>query len=102
MTLAGSPLARELAEGELNGVHVRPLWDPLGGSGKAAAARRREREALRRYQALIAAARESLYRAEAHFSAASRAVDEHIHAALAAVAKRRATGRPLAHQVSER
>ena len=101
MTLAGSPLPRELAEGELNGVHVR-LWDPLGGSGEAAAARRREREALRRYQALIAAARESLYRAEAHFGAASRAVDEHIHAALAAVAKRRATGRPLAHQVSER
>jgi len=72
------------------------------GSAKVAAARRQEREAFSRYRSLIVAAGESLHRAEARFSAASDALDEHIHAALAAVAGRRSRGRPLASQVGDR
>ena len=101
MTLAGSPRARELAERETTGQALL-LSDPLAGSRTVAALRRQEREVLSRYRSLILAARESLYKAEAQFSAASHAVDEHIHAALTAVAQRRAMVRPLAHQVTER
>lgn len=102
MTLAGSPRARELAERETNGVNAELVWDPLAGSAKVAAASRQEREALSRFRSLIVAALESLHNAEAHFSAASEAVDEHIHAAVAAVGRRGQRGRPLAPQVSER
>jgi hypothetical protein len=102
VTLAGSPRARELAERETNGVHAQLLWDPLTGRAKVAAARRQEREALSRYWSLILAAQESLHNAEAHFSAASDALDEHVHAALAALARRRSKGRPLASQLRER
>jgi hypothetical protein len=101
VTLAGSPRARDLAERETTGQAV-PFSDPLAGSRTVAAARWQERESLSRYRSLILAARESLYKAEAHFSAASHAVDEHIHGALTAVAQRRAMGRPVAHQVTER
>jgi hypothetical protein len=47
-----------------------------------------ERDGRRRYQAAVAAARESLRNAEEHFRAASDAIDTHIQAALAAMAGR--------------
>jgi len=51
-------------------------------------ARRQEGEALRRYQTAIAAARESLRRAEERFDESSSAIDAHIQWALAADARR--------------
>ena len=47
-----------------------------------------ERNARRRYQAALAAALESLRRAQARFDEASATIDSHIHAALTPVQPR--------------
>ena len=87
MTVAASARAHRLAEGGSDAVGAQLPWDPLA-NGRLAAARRKEREALSRYRALIVASRESLRQAEERFRAASDAVDRHIEAVLAAFAGR--------------
>jgi hypothetical protein len=56
--------------------------------------RQHEGEGLRRYRALLVAARESLRNAEERFNASSAEIDAHIHAALAALVGRGSLYRP--------
>lgn len=73
--------AQPAAQSRLRNTGLVPLT-------RGTAAHQQEREALRRHEAAMTAARESLRHAERRFDESSGAIDEHIQRALAAEARR--------------